>query len=32
MELLLEIGRATGRSFIDATYPDPRFDLPEWSR
>jgi hypothetical protein len=30
MELLLELGEATGRTFVDATYPDPKFDLPEW--
>ena len=30
MDLLLEIGQATGRTFVDATYPDPKFDLPEW--
>lgn len=30
MELLLELGQATGRTFVDATYPDPKFDLPEW--
>jgi hypothetical protein len=30
MELLLEVGVATGRSFVDANYPDPKFDLLEW--
>ncbi|MBX9746235.1 MAG: patatin-like phospholipase family protein [Hyphomonadaceae bacterium] len=30
MELLLEIGLAAGRTFVDASYPDPKFDLPEW--
>jgi hypothetical protein len=30
MELLLEIGTGVGRSFVDAAYPDPKFDLPEW--
>jgi hypothetical protein len=30
LELLLEVGRAAGRTFVDATYPDPKFDLPEW--
>jgi hypothetical protein len=30
MELLLEIGKGVGRSFVDAAYPDPKFDLPEW--
>jgi hypothetical protein len=30
MDLLLEIGVAAGREFVDASYPDPKFDLPEW--
>jgi hypothetical protein len=30
MDLLLEIGMAAGRTFVDAAYPDPKFDLPEW--
>jgi hypothetical protein len=30
LDLLLEVGFAAGRSFVDATYPDPKFDLPEW--
>jgi hypothetical protein len=30
MELLLEVGIAAGRSFVDANYPDPKFNLPEW--
>lgn len=30
MELLCEIGRAAGRFYVDATYPDPAFDLPGW--
>ena len=30
MDLLLEVGMAAGRTFVDATYPDPKFDLPEW--
>ncbi|HEX8902975.1 patatin-like phospholipase family protein [Vitreimonas sp.] len=30
MELLLEIGVAAGKSYVDATYPDPKFDLAEW--
>lgn len=30
MQLLHEIGLAAGRTFVDATYPDPKFDLPEW--
>lgn len=30
MELLLEVGTAAGRTFVDANYPDPKFDLAEW--
>ena len=30
MALLCDIGRAAGKSYVDATYPDPKFDLPEW--
>ncbi|MGE0597018.1 MAG: patatin-like phospholipase family protein [Hyphomonadaceae bacterium] len=30
MDLLLEIGIAAGREYVDAAYPDPKFDLPEW--
>jgi hypothetical protein len=30
MELLLEIGVAAGKTYVDATYPDPKFDLAEW--
>lgn len=30
MELLFEIGVAVGRTYVDATYPDPKFDLPDW--
>jgi hypothetical protein len=30
MELLHEIGLAAGRTFVDGSYPDPKFDLPEW--
>ncbi|MGE0044311.1 MAG: patatin-like phospholipase family protein [Hyphomonadaceae bacterium] len=30
MSLLLEIGECAGRSFIDANYPNPRFDLAAW--
>lgn len=30
MDLLLEVGMAAGRTYVDATYPDPKFDLPEW--
>jgi len=30
MELLLEIGKGVGKTFVDASYPDPKFDLPEW--
>lgn len=32
MELLLEVGLAAGKTFVDAAYPDPKFDLPEWGR
>lgn len=30
MDLLLEIGVNVGRTYVDAAYPDPKFDLPEW--
>lgn len=30
MELLLEVGIAAGKTYVDATYPDPKFDLAEW--
>jgi len=30
MDLLLEIGIAAGKGYVDATYPDPRFNLPGW--
>ncbi|WP_395648037.1 patatin-like phospholipase family protein [Terricaulis sp.] len=30
MELLFEVGQAAGRTFVDASYPDPKFDLMEW--
>ena len=30
LELLLEVGQAAGRTFIDSAYPDPKFDLPDW--
>ena len=30
MDLLLEIGVNVGRAYVDAAYPDPKFDLPEW--
>ncbi len=30
LDLLLEVGLAAGRTYVDATYPDPKFDLPEW--
>jgi uncharacterized protein len=30
LELLLEIGVAAGRTFVDSRYPDPKFDLPDW--
>jgi predicted acylesterase/phospholipase RssA len=31
LELLLEVGIAAGRTFVDENYPNPVFDLPEWS-
>jgi uncharacterized protein len=31
MNLLLEIGLAAGKRFVDATYPDPRFNLTGWA-
>lgn len=31
MELLLEVGIGFGRTYVDANYPDPRFDLAEWT-
>ena len=30
MDLLLQIGIAAGKGYVDATYPDPRFNLPGW--
>ena len=30
MELLLEVGIAAGKTYVDAAYPDPKFDLAEW--
>ena len=30
MALLLEVGIAAGKTFVDATYPDPKFDLGDW--
>ena len=30
MELLHEIGVGVGRTYVDAAYPDSKFDLPEW--
>jgi hypothetical protein len=30
LDLLLEVGLAAGKTFVDASYPDPKFDLPEW--
>jgi hypothetical protein len=30
MDLLLEVGVAAGRTFVDTHYPDPKFDLPDW--
>jgi Patatin-like phospholipase len=32
LDLLLEVGEGAGRTFVDAAYPDPTFDLPEWSK
>ncbi len=32
LELLLELGEGVGRTFVDANYPDPKFDLAEWRR
>jgi uncharacterized protein len=31
MKLLLEIGRRAAPAYIDARWPHPKFDLPEWS-
>jgi len=31
MKLLLEIGRKAAPAYVDAGWPDPKFDLPEWS-
>ena len=30
LELLFEVGIAAGRAYVDASYPDPKFDLAEW--
>jgi len=30
LDLLLEVGISAGRTFVDAGYPDPKFDLPAW--
>jgi hypothetical protein len=30
LELLLEVGQSAGRTFVDAGYPHPGFDLSEW--
>lgn len=30
LDLLLEVGLAAGRAFVDESYPDPKFDLAEW--
>ncbi len=30
LELLLELGEGVGQTFIDAAYPDPKFDLGQW--
>jgi len=32
LDLLFEVGVAAGRTFVDAGYPDPKFDLDEWAR
>lgn len=32
MDLLLQIGEATGKAYVDEMYPNPKFDLPEWRR
>lgn len=31
MKLLLEIGRKAAPAYVDAHWPHPRFDLPQWS-
>jgi hypothetical protein len=30
LDLLLEVGMAAGRTFVDSSYPDPKFDLDDW--
>jgi hypothetical protein len=30
LDLLLEVGLAAGRAYVDSEYPNPKFDLPEW--
>lgn len=30
LSLLLEVGQSAGRTFVDANYPAPKFDLPDW--
>jgi uncharacterized protein len=30
MSLLLEVGLAAGKTFASNSYPDPKFDLPDW--
>lgn len=30
LDLLLEVGLAAGRAYVDQDYPNPIFDLPEW--
>lgn len=30
LDLLLEVGVAAGRTYVDEHYPNPAFDLPEW--
>jgi hypothetical protein len=32
LQLLLEVGLAAGRTYVAETYPDPKFDLAEWSQ
>ena len=30
LALLLELGEGVGQTYIDAAYPDPKFDLAQW--
>tara|TARA_R110001599_G_scaffold24650_5_gene88880 strand:+ start:2037 stop:3227 length:1191 start_codon:yes stop_codon:yes gene_type:complete len=32
LNLLAEIGERAGERFVNANYPNPKFDLPEWER